>query len=300
MAELAQEQVSFPVERRQNRALAWTISFARRKPLSAAAGVILIIACLLALFAPVVTSYNPDIGNLGEHLESPSASHILGTDEQGRDEWTRIVYGARTSLTVGLGAAIIGTVIGTVLGLISGYIGGLSEMIIQRLMDAVMALPAIILLMVLRIVLAPSVRNVTLVIAIFVIPSAARVVHGAVLSTKEQVYIEAARSVGSSPGRVMFRHILPNVMAPIIIIISISVGAAIIVEAALGFLGLSVAPPAATWGNMLNAGASASMERAPWLALAPGIAIGVTVFSINLLGDGLRDVLDPRLRGRGK
>jgi ABC-type dipeptide/oligopeptide/nickel transport system permease subunit len=140
---------------------------------------------------------------------------------------------------------------------------------------------------------------VTLAIAIFIIPSAARVVHGAVLSTKAQVYVEAARSVGATPGRVMLRHILPNVMAPIIIVMSITVGAAIIIEAALGFLGLSVAPPTATWGNMLNAGASSAMESAPWLALAPGIAIGVTVFSVNILGDGLRDVLDPRLRGKG-
>jgi ABC-type dipeptide/oligopeptide/nickel transport system permease subunit len=274
-------------------------SFARRKPLSAAAAVVLIIACLLAAMAPVVSTENPDIGNLGERLQSPSASHILGTDEQGRDEWTRILYGARTSLTVGLGAAVVGTVIGTIFGLISGYVGGIAEMIIQRVMDAIMALPGIILLMVLATVLSPSLRNVTLAIALFIIPSAARVVHGAVLSTKEQVYVEAARTVGASPTRVVFRHILPNVMAPIIIVVSITVGAAIITEAALGFLGLSVAPPTATWGNMLNAGASSSMEQAPWLALAPGVAIGVTVFSVNILGDGLRDVLDPRLRGKG-
>ncbi|MBN9494632.1 ABC transporter permease [bacterium] len=298
MAELAQEQLSFPVQR-QNRTVAWVISFARRKPLSAIAAVILIAACALALLAPVVTTHNPNIGNLGEHLQSPSMSHILGTDEQGRDEWTRIVYGARTSLAVGLGAAFVGTVIGSLFGLISGYVGGVLDMVIQRVMDAIMALPAIILLMVLATVLSPSLRNVTLAIAIFIIPSAARVVHGAVLSTKAQVYVEAARSVGATPGRVMLRHILPNVMAPIIIVMSITVGAAIIIEAALGFLGLSVAPPTATWGNMLNAGASSAMESAPWLALAPGIAIGVTVFSVNILGDGLRDVLDPRLRGKG-
>jgi peptide/nickel transport system permease protein len=299
VAELATGQLNPPIERRQSRTLAWIASFARRKPLSAAAAVILIAACVLALLAPVVTTHNPDIGSLGERLESPSMSHLLGTDEQGRDEWTRIVYGARSSLTVGLGAAVIGTVIGTVFGLLSGYLGGITEMAIQRVMDAIMALPALILLMVLHMVLGPNLRNVTLAIALFIIPSAARVVHGAVLSTKEQVYVEAARSIGSSPLRVMFRHILPNVMAPVIIVISITVGSAIIIEAALGFLGLSVAPPAATWGNMLNAGAQSYMERAPWLALAPGIAIGVTVFSVNLFGDGLRDVLDPRLRGRG-
>jgi ABC-type dipeptide/oligopeptide/nickel transport system permease subunit len=262
--------------------------------------VVLIVFCVLAVLAPVVTTHNPNIGNLIDRLQSPSTSHFLGTDEQGRDEWTRILYGARTSLTVGLGAALVGTLVGTAFGLLSGYAGGMIDMVIQRVMDAVMALPGIILLMVLATVLSPSLRNVTLAIAVFIVPSAARIVHGAVLSTKEQAYVEAARSVGASPHRVVVRHILPNVMAPIIIVMSITVGAAIIIEAALGFLGLSVAPPTATWGNLLNTGAQGYMEQAPWLALAPGIAIGITVFSVNILGDGLRDVLDPRLRGRGR
>jgi peptide/nickel transport system permease protein len=154
--------------------------------------------------------------------------------------------------------------------------------------------------MVLATMLSPSLRNVTIAIAIFIAPSASRVVRGSVVAVKEMVYIEAARSTGAGPLRIMFRHVLPNVVAPIIVIASISVGSAIIIEASLGFLGLSVRPPTSTWGNMLNTGAQSYMENAPWLALAPGIAIAVTVFSINLFGDGLRDVLDPRLRGTGK
>ncbi len=300
MATLAKEDRYVVLPAPRNRWVSGCLSFARRKPLSAAAAIVLIVFCVLAALAPVVTTHNPDIGNLIDRLQAPSTAHLLGTDEQGRDEWTRILYGARTSLTVGLGAALVGTFVGTAFGLLSGYAGGMLDMAIQRVMDAIMALPGIILLMVLATVLSPSLRNVTLAIAVFIVPSAARVVHGAVLSTKEQVYVEAARSVGASPNRVVVRHILPNVMAPIIIIVSISVGAAIIIEAALGFLGLSVAPPTATWGNLLNTGAQSYMEQAPWLALAPGIAIGVTVFCVNILGDGLRDVLDPRLRGKGK
>jgi ABC-type dipeptide/oligopeptide/nickel transport system permease subunit len=210
------------------------------------------------------------------------------------------MYGARTSLAAGLGATGVGISAGVLIGLCGGYAGGSVDFVVQRIMDAIMALPPIILLMVLSTVLSPSLRNVILAIAVIVTPGSSRVVRGAVLAIKETTYVEAARALGASPRRVIFRHILPNIMAPVIVIASVSVGSVIIVEAALGFLGLSVRQPTATWGNMLNTGAQSYMERAPWMALAPGLAIGVTVFSINLLGDGLRDVLDPRLRGRGK
>lgn len=273
--------------------------FGRRKPVSAAAGLVVLAACLLALFAPVLAPFGPDDVDLAARLVGPSGEHWLGTDQFGRDVWTRVLYGGRTSLTVGLGATALGIGMGVLFGLLSGYAGGKVDLAIQRVMDAVMALPAIILLMVLATTLSPSLRNVIIAIAVLVTPGAARVVRGATLSAKEMLYVEAARSTGASAPRIVFRHVLPNVMAPIIVIASISVGSAIMIEAALGFLGLSVRPPTSTWGNMLNTGAQTYMERAPWLALAPGAAIALTVFSINLLGDGLRDVLDPRLRGRG-
>ena len=275
------------------------LQFGRRKPLSAAAGVVVVVACLLALLAPWIAPYGPDDVDLLARLNGPSSAHWLGTDEFGRDVWSRVMYGGRTSLAVGIGATALGIGMGVVFGLLSGYAGGGLDLVIQRLMDAVMALPPIILLMVLATTLSPSLRNVIIAISILITPGASRVVRGATLGTKEMLYIEAARAIGASAPRIVFRHVLPNVMAPIIVIASISVGSAIMIEAALGFLGLSVRPPTSTWGNMLNTGAQTYMERAPWLALAPGLAIAVTVFSINLLGDGLRDVRDPRLRGRG-
>lgn len=275
------------------------LQFGRRKPLSAAAGAVVVVACLLALLAPWIAPYGPDDVDLLARLNGPSSAHWLGTDQFGRDVWSRVMYGGRTSLAVGIGATALGIGMGVVFGLLSGYAGGGLDLVIQRLMDAVMALPPIILLMVLATTLSPSLRNVIIAISILITPGASRVVRGATLGTKEMLYIEAARATGASAPRIVFRHVLPNVMAPIIVIASISVGSAIMIEAALGFLGLSVRPPTSTWGNMLNTGAQSYMERAPWLALAPGLAIAMTVFSINLLGDGLRDVLDPRLRGRG-
>jgi len=274
------------------------LRFARRKPLPAAAGVVVLVVCLLAVFASIVAPYGPNDIVLSARLQGPSSDHWFGTDQYGRDVLSRILFGARVSLAAGLGATAIGTGTGVVVGLVSGYVGGFVDLCAQRVMDAIMALPPIILLMVLATVLSPSLRNVVLAISVLIMPGAARVVRGATLTTKEMTYVEAARAMGASPLRIVFRHVLPNVIAPIIVIGSITVGSVIIIEAALGFLGLSVAPPAATWGNMLNVGAQSFMERAPWLALAPGVAIAVTVFSINLLGDGLRDELDPRLRGR--
>jgi peptide/nickel transport system permease protein len=274
--------------------------FARRKPVSAGAAAVLVGVTAMALLAPFIAPYGPDDVDLAARLVGPSSDHWLGTDQFGRDVFTRVLYGARVSLTAGLAATALGTTLGVLVGLIGGYCGGFVDLALQRVMDAVMALPAIILLMVLATMLSPSLRNVTIAIAIFIAPSASRVVRGSVVAVKEMVYIEAARSTGAGPLRIMFRHVLPNVVAPIIVIASISVGSAIIIEASLGFLGLSVRPPTSTWGNMLNTGAQSYMENAPWLALAPGIAIAVTVFSINLFGDGLRDVLDPRLRGTGK
>lgn len=274
-------------------------SFARRKPLAAISAVLLMIIVVACAFAPVLATHEPNRQDLGSRLAPPSSEHYLGADQLGRDTFSRILYGGRISLGAGLGATLVGIGIGVMIGAISGYAGGKVDMVIQRLMDAIMALPPIILLMVLSSVLDQNFRNMILAIAIFVTPGASRVVRSATLTIKEMPYVEAARALGATPSRLVFRHILPNTFAPVIVIASITVGSVILIEAALGYLGLSVRLPQATWGNMLNSGAQQFMEQSPVLAMAPGIAIAVTVFSINLFGDGLRDVLDPRLRGKG-
>lgn len=276
------------------------LKFARRKPVAAVAACVLLIVCLMALLAPVIAPYDPDQINLRARLAAPSPENLLGADQYGRDIFTRILYGARVSLAAGLGATTLGIGVGILIGLLCGYLGGPTDLVIQRIMDAIMALPPLMLLMVLATMLSPNLRNVVIAIAIFVTPGASRVVRGAVLGIKQVAFVEAARTIGATPARIAFRHVLPNCFAPVIVIFSITVGAVIIIEASLGFLGLSVPPPTATWGNMLNTGAQSYMEQAPWMALVPGLAIAITVFSINLLGDGLRDVLDPRLRGKGR
>jgi ABC-type dipeptide/oligopeptide/nickel transport system permease subunit len=301
MTALSDEALVFrPAEQRVPRPLRLVWSFVRRKPIAAASAAILLVICTLVLLAPIVATHDPNRQSLGDRLADPSTEHYLGADELGRDVFSRLLHGGRVSLGAGLGATLAGVALGVFFGLVSGYAGGFVDMIIQRVMDAIMALPPLILLMVLATTLDRNMRNVIIAIAIFVTPGAARVVRGAVLSLKEMAYVEAARALGASPPRIIFRHIMPNTFAPVIVLASITVGSVIIIEAALGYLGLSVRLPQATWGTMLNAGAQQYMEQAPWMAIAPGAAIAVTVFAINLFGDGLRDVLDPRLRGKGK
>ncbi len=297
MAAIAEELALAP-QAALPRPFGTVLGFARRKPVAAGAAIVLLAICIVAVLAPVFAPYGPNAVFLRDRLAHPSSRHLLGGDQLGRDVLTRVIYGARVSLAAGLGATALGVGLGVVFGVISGYAGGLLDQIIQRCMDAIMALPPIILLMVLATTLSPNLRNVIIAIAVFVTPGSARIVRGAVLSVKAMTYVEAAEALGVSPARIVWRHVLPNVVAPVIVVASITVGSVIIIEAALGFLGLSVHEPTATWGNMLNTGAQSYMEQAPWLALAPGIAIAVTVFAINLFGDGLRDALDPRLRGR--
>lgn len=297
MTAISEEAYFRPAESSVPRWLRWFPTFARKQPIAAAAGVILVVICAMAIAAPLLAKQAPNVQHLSDRLAGPSWDHPLGGDELGRDVWSRLLYGARVSLGAGLGATAIGVAAGVVLGLISGYAGGLIDMIIQRIMDAIMALPPLILLLVLASTLDQNFRNVIIAISVFVAPGTARVVRGSVLTLKEMAFVEAVRTIGASPSRIVFAHILPNTFAPVIVITSITVGTVIIIEAALGYLGLSVRIPTSTWGNMLNSGA-AKWEQDPLLALAPGLAIIITVFAINLLGDGLRDVLDPRLRGK--
>ena len=277
--------------------------FARSKPMGAAGLVFVVLIVLAAIFAPVVSPYDPYASNLNENglpvrLEGPGASFPLGTDALGRDVLSRIIYGARISLIVGLGAVALGTLFGALVGLVSGYFVGKVDQVLQRVVDTLMAIPAIVLALAVITMLEPGLFNIILVIAIVIAPGTSRVVRGTVLAIKENVYIEAARSIGAGGTRIVFRHILPNVVAPIIVIASIWVGNAIVIEAALSYLGLGTPPPTPTWGGMLALEGRRHLENAPWLALAPGAAISIAVLSVNMLGDALRDVLDPRLRNR--
>lgn len=277
----------------------WTTlwRFIRQKPLGAIGGFLVLMLIVLALGAEVISPYDPLVQNTADRLQGPSWDHWLGTDQLGRDTLSRIIHGSRTSLMVGFIAVGIGTLGGSVIGLVSGYLGGIVDLVVQRVMDAFQAFPAIVLALALISVLGTGVENVMLAIGIVIMPGAARIVRGAVLAQKENLYVEAARTIGCSQTRIIWRHILPNVTAPIIVIVSIQLGTAILAEASLTFLGLGTQPPDASWGLMLNSATQRFMVLQPWMAIAPGIAISLAVFGFNLFGDALRDVLDPRLRG---
>ncbi len=285
---------------RQSRSL---MRFIVSKPVGGAGGLIVLIIVFGAIFAPLVAPFDPYEFNLDEdgmpvRLEGPDRDYLLGTDAIGRDVLSRIIYGARVSLIVGLGAVALGVTLGTIIGLISGYFVGKIDQVLQRIVDTLMAIPAIVLALAVMTMLQPGIFNIILVIAIVIAPGSARVVRSTVLAIKQNVYIEAARSVGATDSRIVFRHILPNVFAPIIIIASIWVGNAIVIEAALSYLGLGTPPPTPSWGGMLALEGRRYLENAPWLAIAPGVAISIAVLAVNMLGDALRDVLDPRLRSR--
>ncbi|MEZ4493540.1 MAG: ABC transporter permease [Dehalococcoidia bacterium] len=222
----------------------------------------------------------------------------MGTDSIGRDVFSRIIWGARLSVLIGFGSVLVGTTVGTAIGLVSGYAGGLADTLIQRFVDALMTFPGLILALVLVTVWGQGVPQLVLAIAILIIPGATRIVRGATLAEKNNQYIDAARVLGASHHRILFRHILPNVSAPIIVIVSVMVGVAILIEAALSFLGLGVPPPTSSWGQMLSIEGRTYMLQQPWLAIWPGLAISLVVLGLNLVGDALRDLLDPKLRLR--
>jgi peptide/nickel transport system permease protein len=267
-----------------------------RSPVGASsAGVILLLA-LAALFAPVVAPYDPIQISL-DKFQGPSFQHLMGTDNVGRDVFSRVLHGSRISLYVAFLAVTFGTIVGCALGLISGFVGGWFDLVTQRVVDAMLAFPGLVLAMALVAVLGPSTTNGLLAIAVVIIPGNSRVIRSAVLSVKESTFVEAAYSTGAGPVRVLLRHILPQVVAPILILISAVLGGAILIETALSFLGLGTQPPKPSWGLMLSGSGREYMEQAPWLAIFPGLAISVTVLAFNMLGDVVRDVLDPRLRG---
>ena len=270
--------------------------FVRTKPLGAAGAVIILGMLVLALFAEVLAPYDPYIGDYGQQFMRPSAEHWFGTDEFGRDVLSRIMYGARIALFVGFSASLIGCTLGGLLGVVSAFWGGTIDLLLERLMDILLAFPGLILALAIASILGPAVHNVVIAIAIPVIPRVARVVRAAAMSVKENVYVEAVQALGASRRRVILQHIIPNVAAPYIIMLTATLGAAILAEAALSYLGLGAAEPTPSWGLMLSGSAPSYAEKAPWIALFPGIAISLGVFGFNLFGDSLRDALDPKLR----
>ncbi|MEO8540400.1 MAG: ABC transporter permease [bacterium] len=280
------------------RSIAACTKFARKNPLSGAAAVFLIFITVVALAAPLIAPYNPlDIAP-ADRLQAPSWAHPMGTDNLGRDMLSRIIYGGRISLAVGFWSVVLGTCTGAVIGIVSGYYGGVVDIVIQRIVDAMQSFPGLLMALALVSVLGASTMNVIIAISLVVAPLDSRVIRSATLQVRGMDYIAAARSVGVSDSRIMFRHVLPNVAAPFIIIAAVTFGGAILIEASLSFLGLGTPPPAPSWGGMLNGAGRQYLEKMPTLALFPGLAISFTVLALNLLGDGLRETLDPRLKGR--
>lgn len=268
--------------------------------LGMAGALVVVTMILMAIFASALTSYDPTANDFGAMLEAPSVDHLLGTDQYGRDLLARIMFGARTALLVGFVSAFVGATVGLVLGVASAYFGGLVDLIFQRIMDVLMAFPLIILALAVvsigKALPVPDAFKVILAITIPFIPRCARVVRSSALAIRETPYIDAARASGFSHTRIILRHMVPNVMAPYLIIFTASVGQAILIEASLSYLGLGVQEPTPAWGLMLRGGAEEYVESAPWVAIFPGIAITLAVFGFNLFGDAVRDALDPKLR----
>ena len=275
-----------------------TVRLFTEKPLGAVGAVIVMIMLLMAVFANWIAPYPYDEPHFSDALQGSSFSYLLGTDFIGRDLFSRLVHGARVSIVVALGSVALGSVLAALIGITSGYMGGKFDTLVQRLVDAWMSVPPLLLLLFVMSILGPSTLNVTLVLGLVAIRES-RVLRGAVLALKEQPFVEAARVNGATTLRILARHVLPNVMVPIIILASLRLGQVILIEASLSFLGYGVPPPFPSWGRMLSSESRTYMEIAPWLAIWPGVFLSLTVFGWNVLGDALRDLLDPRMRGTG-
>ena len=276
----------------------WLKDFARRKPVAFGGGVILVAAILVAIFAGQIAPYQAtDIGVAGKFLGPGQEGTLLGTDQLGRDIFSRLMYGARISMYVGVVSVLIGITLGTLIGVASAYVGGWTDILLQRLVDALMGFPPIILALALMAALGASVNNVVIALVVILVPGATRVIRSQALSIKELDYTLAARSIGASSTRIIFKHMRPNVAATYIVVVTLTLGFAIVVEAALSFLGVGIPPDVATWGSMLELG-RAHIDKQGWMVVFPGFVIALIVFSVNFLGDGLRDVMDPKLRGR--
>ena len=270
----------------------------RRHPRVLVGGGLLLILLLMAVLAPLVAPYDPIAVDASHGLERPSLTHLLGTDDLGRDVFSRVVYGARVSLTVGAISVSIGLLIGVSLGLLAGYLGGAADLLIMRAIDALLAFPALVLAISITAALGPQIQNAMIAIGIVAIPAYTRLTRGQVLSMREREFVTAARALGAEGPRVVLRHILPNILNPIIVQVTLSTAFAILAEAALSFLGLGAQPPTPSWGQDINYSQRYLANQMWWMSAGPGLAIFLAVFAFNFLGDALRDALDPQLRNR--
>ncbi len=272
------------------------IRFARRKPLGACSAAVVVIMVLVAIGADFLAPFDPLQTRYRLMMQPPNATFWLGTDTYGRDILSRIIYGSRTALLVGFTAAFFGATVGAIIGVMSAYFGGKIDLVVQRLMDILLSFPLIVLALAVVAALGIGTTNVIIAITVPMVPRCARVVRASALAIRETPYVDAARAMGFSHMRIMFRHMLPNVVAPYLIMLTAFLGQAILLEASLSFLGLGVAEPTPAWGLMLKGAAVEFAERAPWMGIFPGLAISAAVFGFNLFGDSLRDELDPKLR----
>jgi ABC-type dipeptide/oligopeptide/nickel transport system permease subunit len=285
-----------PAPVRESRSL-WSDARARlmRNPVALAGGGVVVLLILVAILAPYIAPYDPLHQDLANSMAGPSMTHLAGTDVHGRDIFSRIIYGTRISLRIGFLGMLLGCVVGVVLGLVSGYYGGRLDTLIMRLLDVQLAFPGLLVAICIIAIIGPGLENVILAVGIFSVPLFARVTRGQVLTLKEQEFILAARMMGAQDGRIMLTHLLPNAVAPILVLCTLRIATAILTAASLSFLGLGAQPPIPEWGAMLSDG-RAYLSIAPHVATTPGLAILITVLAFNLLGDGLRDALDPRLK----
>ena len=272
------------------------VFFVRRYPLGAIGALIMLLFVATAIFADALTTYDPTATDARSALARPGGAHLLGADFMGRDVFSRIVHGSRISLAVGLGATALGCLIGVTVGLMSGFLGGWVDLLVQRLIDIMQSLPLLVMALVMAASLGPSLPNTIIAIAIPLVPNVARIIRSNTLSLREMPFVEAARAIGMSETRIAVVHVLPNTLAPLIVLATAQLGSAILVEASLSFLGLGVPEPHPSWGRMLSESAAEYVRTAPWLVIFPGIAISLIVFGTNLLGDAVRDLLDPRQR----
>jgi peptide/nickel transport system permease protein len=282
---------------RRPRPLGLVLLFCRRKPLGAIGAALVLGLIIMALFADRIAPYTYDETIRGARMKPPSAQFWMGTDNLGRDIWSRVVYGARISVTVGFATIALTTLLATIIGVSSAYLGGTYDILVQRVVDAWISFPALVIVLSLVAALGPGLLNLIIALSILGAAGTSRVIRGAALSTMQNPYVEAARALGSGHWRIVVHHVLPNVLATVIIVATIGLGTVILAESALSFLGFGIPPPYPSWGGMLSGSGRSFMYRAPWMALFPGAAISLAVFGFNMFGDALRDLLDPRLRG---
>lgn len=276
------------------RAARWSVLI-RKQPLGAVGLVLVLIVVLAAIFARQLARYGPEALS-GLPLTGSSDTHWFGTDDLSRDVFSRVIHGGRVSLTVGAISVLIGSAAGTTLGLLSGYLGGKVDLAIQRLVDGLMAIPTLVLALAIVATFGTSQKNVIMAISIAMIPLITRIIRGSVLVVCEETFVEAARALGARAPRIMLRHVLPNLVGPVVVVVTVFFGTAIVTEAALSFVGLGTPPPTPSWGNMMSGSARTYIMSAPWMAFFPGLALSVLVFGVNVVGDAVRDLLDPRLR----